>query len=82
MKNWCKIISLPTHDVLVERISNHDDLEAVRVSARFDDHGAHLKATLGFEEDEQKADEAFENYDEAAAQNFLDGMLNMLEDNS
>ena len=78
MKNWCKVIPLEDYDVLVERISNEQDKEAIRVSVRM--HGMHLMAIMGFEEDGEKADKAFDKYDEAGAGEFIAGMQGMMSD--
>jgi hypothetical protein len=81
MKNWCKVVPLEEHDVLVERISNEQDKEAIRASIRVD--GVHLVAVLGFGEEEEHyhaADKAFEEYGEANATEFRDGMLKMMEE--
>jgi len=79
MKDWCKIIPLEEVDVLVERISNEQDKEAIRCSMRV--NGMHLVAVMGFEEDGEKADAAYEKYDKAGAEEFLDNILKMMESN-
>lgn len=78
MKNWCKIIRLKEHHVLVERIANHEDGEAIRVSCRFPE--VHAVATMGFENDEIRADHAYKKFDAKGAQGFIDDFLKMMED--
>lgn len=76
MNNWFKKIELENHDVLLERVSTDEDGEAIRMSVRLG--GALVKATLGFEDDNQGADDAFANFQTSDAESFVTEMVKMV----
>lgn len=74
-KNWCKIISLKDHDVLVQRLSNDEDGEHIEFKMIIDGVTASFKAS--YDEDKAVADETFESFSEKDAQKLLDNTLKM-----
>ena len=72
MKNWFKKIELDNYDVLVIRSSNHDDGEYIKVMSLYED--VEVNATMGFEDDVDRADKAFKLFDKSSAHNFVVNM--------
>lgn len=77
MKNWCKIIPLENHDVLVERLSNDEDGEHLSVKMNIDNVIASY--TMSFGDDEQKADSAFDSLKSDQVQQIVDDAISMLK---
>jgi len=75
MKNWCKIIPLAEHDVLVRRLSSDEDGEQVAACLRAD--GMTFELSGGFKDDIEKADARFEAFDETEAEDFLKAFNNL-----
>ena len=78
MKHWCKIIRTKTDDILVERISNHEDGEAIRVSCKFSE--VHPVATMGFEEDKHAADKAYTKFGNKEANSFVNDFHKLMSE--
>jgi hypothetical protein len=77
MKNWCKIIEMPEHDVLLQRLSDNENLEHISVSVKID--GALANFKLSYKEDEKLANETFEKFDGNDAQKIIDSVLEMFK---
>ena len=56
-KNWCKLFDTEIGQLLVQRMSDHENGEHLRVSASLNGFVASL--SLGYEDDEEKADDEF-----------------------
>ncbi len=65
-KNWCKIIELEEHDVLVQKEFDND-IHCLIVTFKEDDEDLTMKATIGIGKDKEKANEAFKNFSEENA---------------
>lgn len=76
MKNWCKIIELENHDVLLQRLSNNKDDEHIKVTIKTD--GLTASYNLGYGEDEARADEAYQEIDKEKAQILLKQTLDLI----
>jgi hypothetical protein len=76
MKNWCKIIETKKYDVLVQRLSDNDNEEHISISLLCDGVLACLKP--GFGDDEKRADEAYINFNKAAAERTVKDIVKML----
>lgn len=74
-----RIIELPTHQVLITK--DWDDDEHPIVSVTFFLDGMKITQSLGYTELE-KRDSAFESFNDAHAQGFLDFVLSAMKDSS
>jgi len=75
MKNWCKIIKLKKHDVLVERLTDEDNKEVVRMAAQ--NPGGMLVQTAGFDTKEQ-ADEFYSLYGKKQGDQLVNDLNEMI----
>ena len=74
-KNWCKIVELEEHDVLVQRRSNDDDGEHIKVSIAMD--GMHLSLKLTGENSDD-ADAMYEKFSKVDAEKIVESFKAML----
>jgi hypothetical protein len=78
MKNWCRIIELEAHDVLIKRDSENDS-ENVSISIMTE--LCQVNKTLNFEkEDSEKADAKYKEIDEDYCVKFINGIEEMFAD--
>jgi hypothetical protein len=78
MKNWCRIIELEAHDVLIKRDSENDS-ENVVVSIMT--KLCQVNKTLSFKkEDSEKADAKYKVIDEDYCIKFINGIEEMFAD--
>lgn len=75
MKNWCRIIKLPEHDVLVQRLSDEENKEHLSVSIKL--QGVLATLNFGFDEDEKKCDDAFKSYKREMAMKAVETITEM-----
>ena len=75
MKGCFKIIELENHDVLVQRLSDYDNGEHIRITVVFEGHNITMKPS--YDNDKKKADEAFENYNEKSAAQIVESTIEM-----
>ena len=78
MKHWFREITLPEHDVLVVRGCNEEDGEFIEATARIGELTAAMK--MGFEDDVEKADKAFNSYNVGNAENFVKSIKEAMTD--
>ncbi len=76
MEKFAKIIEVDNKQVVVMRRSDHDNNEHVHVVVSFDGFSAEPK--LGYGDDDQAADEAFEAFGEEEARNIIKSINELL----
>jgi len=76
MKNWVKIIELKKHDVLIQRLSDDDDLEHISATIKMD--GVLVSLKFGYGEDEKLADEGFAKFNESQATELVKNIKAMM----
>ena len=82
MKNWCKILKVGKHDVLVQRLVTKEDGEHVKITVRFDDGQFIKSACMGDGDDaEKQAIELFKEYGKESAKLFVKELERLNEDN-
>lgn len=69
MKNWHKIFKFKKYDVLLLRMCNEKEGEHIQLIVRIPD-GQFVK-TVSFEDDVERADEFFQQYEKKHAQEFI-----------
>lgn len=81
-ETFCKIIELPTHQVLIykdfEPEDEQNDKPVLVAMVRFD--GVNVKMTMGYD-DEPTRDADFIKFDGPMSQNIIDSLVNMMEGN-
>lgn len=79
-KPWCKIYEVNGNQVLV-RVKMNTEEDQLELSQTVELEGMFMEASIGFEGATTNAEAAFEKYTEQQAENFLNAMNNLLNDN-
>ncbi|MEO2064464.1 MAG: hypothetical protein ABGW97_15885 [Christiangramia sp.] len=79
-KPWCKIYEIEGNQILVQIKMNTDE-DQLELSQKVELEGMFLEASIGFTESKTTAQEAFDKYGEQNAQNFLNYMNNLINEN-